>query len=276
MSTTPAKPEEVKPEIKTSSVSSLVRQASSSNTTTTAAKEPPKQLVLPKGVALSVAAKRQLPMAFKLPSAQGGLVKQKSMAEIQFDKFDADGSGAISDVEFQLLCLHYGYALTGDEAKMALRSLDTDGSGVLEVGEFKVWWAVSDRWKIIQLDDKEMEIRQKASEAFAPYDTESKGLVSKADYEKFYESLVANKLTTKAKDAVFAELDANGDGSISFAEYVLWLQKLGTVQTKVKVMDEKNFKEVKQVLQKRDEGAENLRKALAQVTLEKKEKDAKK
>lgn len=158
---------------------------------------------------------------------------KKSMAEIMFEKFDADGSGTIETNEMHLLCNKMGYLITPGEAGLVMRALDLDGSGKIDKNEFKQWWNKEDRWACIKLDANDLALRQQASEAFSSFDTEGKGVLNRADYEKFYAMLTEKKLTTKPKDAVFADLDKNNDGTISFAEYCEWLVAIGTVKVKV-------------------------------------------
>ena len=57
-----------------------------------------------------------------------------------FEQYDADGSGAISAHEMQLLCSDLGVHLTWGEVKKALKKLDKDGSASLSFDEFYPWW----------------------------------------------------------------------------------------------------------------------------------------
>eukprot|EP00460_Paracercomonas_marina_P001572 EW706408.1.p1 GENE.EW706408.1~~EW706408.1.p1 ORF type:complete len:173 (+),score=69.15 EW706408.1:30-521(+) len=132
-----------------------------------------------------------------------------------------------------LLCSKMGYLITAGEAVLVVKTLDLDGSGKIDKNEFKIWWNKEDRWASIKLDEKDLAVRQAAAEAFASYDSEGKGVLSRKDYDAFYQSLVTKQLTTKSKDAVFADLDKNGDGAISFYEYCEWLVAIGTVKVKV-------------------------------------------
>ena len=62
-----------------------------------------------------------------------------------FERYDADGSGAISARELQLLCADLGVHLSKREVKDALKKLDKDGSATLSFEEFFPWWcAISD------------------------------------------------------------------------------------------------------------------------------------
>jgi len=113
-----------------------------------------------------------------------------------------------------------------------MAKMDADGSGKIELNEFKTWWGRADRWAEMKLDEKDLEIRKQASEAFVAWETEKK-VIEKKDYDQFYDGLIQKKLTTKDKESFLLDLDRNGDGMISFSEYVEWLQRIGTIKVKV-------------------------------------------
>jgi len=109
--------------------------------------------------------------------------------------------------------------------------LDSSGSGKIRLEDFLKWWnRGNERWAELKLSDADLMLRQMAAQAFQTVDTEKKGFISKANYEKFYHSLVSAKLTSKSKEACYAELDKNGDGTISFAEFVEWLNNSGALK----------------------------------------------
>ncbi len=83
----------------------------------------------------------------------------KPVWEIQFGKYDTDKSGKIDAEEFGHLCFNLGYALADDELKVAVKMLDSNGSGEIDKDEFKAWWTKSDRWAEIKLDDAELECK---------------------------------------------------------------------------------------------------------------------
>lgn len=56
-----------------------------------------------------------------------------------FNKFDTDKSGFIDDSEFAKLAFSLGYALSDEEVTLAVKVLDTDGTGHISLQEFKKW-----------------------------------------------------------------------------------------------------------------------------------------
>ena len=61
----------------------------------------------------------------------------KSKARTLFDKYDTDGSGCISIIEFRKLCYDMGYFLTDKELELDVQILDVDGDGEINYEECK-------------------------------------------------------------------------------------------------------------------------------------------
>jgi len=156
-----------------------------------------------------------------------------SLAQIMFKKFDADASGAIDAAEFQALCFGLGYALSPSEVAMAVKTLDLDGSGQIDEKEFVEWWKKDNRWESLQLDEKGLQTRKDAAETFNEVDSGKTGVISTADFDKFYNILKTRGLTTKTKESALADLDTSGDHKIQFSEYIDWLERIGTIKIKV-------------------------------------------
>jgi Ca2+-binding EF-hand superfamily protein len=55
--------------------------------------------------------------------------------------------------------------------ELALKVLDDDNSGRIELNEFKNWWKREDRWQSIQLQGDELAKRQIAAEVFNSFDS---------------------------------------------------------------------------------------------------------
>lgn len=57
-----------------------------------------------------------------------------------FDKFDKDGSGAIDKSELSQLSLELGHPLDGEQLEKALKDLDLNKDGVVDLNEFSRWY----------------------------------------------------------------------------------------------------------------------------------------
>jgi hypothetical protein len=57
-----------------------------------------------------------------------------------FNEFDKDGSGAIDREELNSLSTKLGTPLSEDQLTAALRDLDLNGDGVVDLDEFKRWY----------------------------------------------------------------------------------------------------------------------------------------
>lgn len=64
--------------------------------------------------------------------------------ENAFAEYDKDKSGFIDASELRGLLQSLGAKLSGKELKQALRIVDEDGSGMIELDEFKRWWENKD------------------------------------------------------------------------------------------------------------------------------------
>jgi len=151
----------------------------------------------------------------------------KPVYEIMFTKY-AGNDGRMDAHEFQRLCFGLGYALTDEEQALALKVLDADGSGMLELAEFKDWWKREDRWESIQLQGFELEKRKQAAETFNQFDPDRTGSVDKANFPALYNDLKAKNLTHHSQEKAMENLDASGDGRIQFKEYIEYLKSQGT------------------------------------------------
>lgn len=68
------------------------------------------------------------------------LKQQEAIARNTFKKFDTDGGGSLDIKELKVLLDYIGAKFSPDELKMAMRELDADGNGTIEMEEFVTWW----------------------------------------------------------------------------------------------------------------------------------------
>lgn len=57
-----------------------------------------------------------------------------------FDKFDKDGSGDIDISELQNVCGQLGMELDDEQTAEAMKDLDLNGDGVIDINEFVRWY----------------------------------------------------------------------------------------------------------------------------------------
>eukprot|EP01090_Pellita_catalonica_P012195 TRINITY_DN2593_c0_g1_i2.p1 TRINITY_DN2593_c0_g1~~TRINITY_DN2593_c0_g1_i2.p1 ORF type:complete len:183 (+),score=41.57 TRINITY_DN2593_c0_g1_i2:360-908(+) len=151
--------------------------------------------------------------------------KRKPLSQIVFEKYDTDKSGSVDIHEFHGMCYDLGHFLTKKETDIALKVVDKDGSGKVELKEFTAWWKDSKRFDKFQKTPEEMEWVEKAVKEFRVFDKDSSGTVTADEFNQLCPKLKAQGLTDKDPDAVLGDLDQDGSGEISFNEYIEWLAR---------------------------------------------------
>lgn len=177
----------------------------------------------------SVAPGGRVPKAARAPGV-GALVagalrspQSGALSARVFAKYDADGDGSIGAGELRALCMEMGVVLSAAQLDAALRVMDTDGSGTIELDEFERWWASEDRFGQMQRTPAEIEYLQAAFARFVGFDTDGNGTVDRAEFAALHDALVADGYTTHARDDDWDDMDRDRSGAISFAEYHAWL-----------------------------------------------------
>ena len=64
----------------------------------------------------------------------------QGLAREMFERFDGSGDGLIDAKELALLCTHLGHELDDEQLKVAMQTLDVDGSGHVDFDEFLAWY----------------------------------------------------------------------------------------------------------------------------------------
>jgi calcium-dependent protein kinase len=128
----------------------------------------------------------------------------KESLAAMFKQFDINGDGKLNAEEISNLMRHIGHS--EDEAKILLSMWDEDKDGVIDMDELKTGFAAS---KLGEQTRKEL------AESFKRFDADGDGFVSAAEIEKM--------CSMKADDTrkLIAEVDKNGDGRISFEEWLI-------------------------------------------------------
>ncbi|XP_022134910.1 putative calcium-binding protein CML19 [Momordica charantia] len=125
--------------------------------------------------------------------------------------FDEDGDGKISPSELRNRLGLMGGELLPAEAELAVESLDSDGDGLLCVGDLARLLDVGEDEKLKDL-----------KEAFAMYDAEGCGFITPKGLKRMLRKLGERKSTKECK-AMICRFDLNGDGLISFEEFQIMM-----------------------------------------------------
>lgn len=126
-----------------------------------------------------------------------------------FSLFDRDGDGCINAKELGTVLRSLGQSPTVAEVDAMLRKADVAGAGVIDFGAFVQIMAHRAQ------QDTEEQVRQ----AFLTFDRDDKGGISAADIFNAMQHL-GESLTMEQAEVIVEELDTDGDGLISFREFV--------------------------------------------------------
>lgn len=142
--------------------------------------------------------KRQL-AKIKMPRADEKKIKER------FQHIDRDKSGALSLDELEQLLLDLGVApdQTRQHAVELMRSVDTDGSGKVELVEFTQAW----RGMMLQLNQRY------ARAVFDHLDDDGDGYITKDEFQR------GLKMGLGEVAQMIQEIDLDGDGRVSFDEF---------------------------------------------------------
>merc|ERR1712166_1082603 len=130
-----------------------------------------------------------------------------------FELFDADGSGVIDRTELRGLMKAFGQDLTEDEIVEMMLAVDADGSGEIDFDEFVV--LVVSRMENAMMND-ERQVRK----AFDVFDGDGTGEISTASLQSALAKRVGKAVTEAEAQDMINHADCNGDGTVSFAEFV--------------------------------------------------------
>jgi len=125
-----------------------------------------------------------------------------------FEAYDADHSGTIDSAELHNVLLELGLDLSPEEEQDALRRMDSSGDGKIGYTEYVAWFE--------RLD---MQIE------FNKIDHDKSGSVNKREFLKLT-TVLGLQLTRRERDNVFASLDLDRSGVISFEEFHPWFKEV--------------------------------------------------
>jgi len=110
---------------------------------------------------------------------------------------------------------YYGVIMTDDEIEKMFKSVDSDNSGFIDYSEFVV----------AAMNERQLTSIDKLQAAFKMFDKDGSGIISG---DEIREVLGAGcGIDTAEIDAIIASVDDDGDGEISFDEFVTMMRKIG-------------------------------------------------
>ncbi|XP_045181825.2 squidulin-like [Mercenaria mercenaria] len=128
-----------------------------------------------------------------------------------FNVIDLNHDGRISESELKRACKQLGILLTKEELIEIMSEADTDGNGYIEYKEFEK--LVGHQLVIANYKNKQLR------KAFENFDKDGDGYITATEIKQvFQESGV--ELDDDEIAELVAEADENGDGVISFEEFV--------------------------------------------------------
>lgn len=123
-----------------------------------------------------------------------------------FESLDTDRSGTVTVDELQDGLRRQGSAIAAAEVEALLKSLDVDSTGTIDWNEFIA----------ATLHQSQLEREENLMRALQTFDADNSGTISREEIEA---ALRETGATVDDIDAIFAETDHDGDGTIDYQEF---------------------------------------------------------
>eukprot|EP00347_Sterkiella_histriomuscorum_P020848 403336235 len=144
------------------------------------------------------------------------LASKEEMSELQraFKALDKNSDGKLSREELIEGYTHILGDLAEEEVDRIMLVADSDGSGEIDYSE----------WVVATMDKRKLLTNEKLEAAFNLFDRDGGGSISAAEIKEVLG--VGKNIDEKIWNEIIMEVDANGDGEISFLEFKVMMQKL--------------------------------------------------
>lgn len=134
-----------------------------------------------------------------------------------FSKYDVDGSGRLQRDELMQL-LRHDMGMDPKQAEAMALVVDKDGSGSVSFDEFMEW--IHDRKALDTVDDHtKYYYTRKAVDMFKKYDKDGNGTIEVNELKQ----LLKDVNYSDSLESALQVLDKDGNGKISFPEFLKWL-----------------------------------------------------
>eukprot|EP00753_Platysulcus_tardus_P004988 PLAT12813.1.p1 GENE.PLAT12813.1~~PLAT12813.1.p1 ORF type:complete len:737 (-),score=303.97 PLAT12813.1:332-2383(-) len=135
-----------------------------------------------------------------------------------FDVCDVDGGGSIEVAELRLVLRILGYSTTEEEASALCKRMDADGSGAVEWDEFREA-LLSMPGLIGKVSEEDLRRAGCIRDAFDACDADGSGEIDRDELVPVLAQL-GLEVTAETMDAIMGVLDADGDGTVSWLEFL--------------------------------------------------------
>ncbi|KAK3033925.1 hypothetical protein RJ639_034725 [Escallonia herrerae] len=142
---------------------------------------------------------------------------EEQIAEFKeaFNLFDKDGDGSITTKELGTVMRSLGQNPTEVELQDMINEVDADQNGTIDFPEFLN--LMSRKMKVNYYTDTDSE--EELREAFKVFDKDQNGSISAAELHHVMTNL-GEKLTDEEVNEMIREADLDGDGQVSYEEFV--------------------------------------------------------